>query len=182
MTELIRNKKWICASAALVCVEFFLFGRYGYHWTKMVRYILLSVFMTALGLIDSRERVVPNRILLCMLVLRGALLAAEMICFSAYAKEILLSAVGGMAIGLLIFLMAYFFSRKGIGMGDVKLAGVLGLYLGAALIWTDILLSLILAAVYSIVQLLRKKLKAKDSIPLVPFFSIGTILVLIIGF
>lgn len=41
-------------------------------------------------------------------------------------------------------------------MGDVKLAAVLGWYLGGSLIWFDIVVSLSLAALYSIVQLILK--------------------------
>ena len=87
-----------------------------------------------------------------------------------------------MLIGFLIFFLARIFSRKSVGMGDVKLAAVLGWYLGGALIWFDIVLSLFLAAGYSLLQLIRKKLSMKDSIPLAPFFSVGTILILLLGF
>ena len=72
--------------------------------------------------------------------------------------------------------------KGGLGMGDVKLAAVLGWYLGGALIWFDLVISLSLAAIYSIVQLIRKKLNMKDSIPLAPFFSVGTVLILLLGF
>ena len=85
-------------------------------------------------------------------------------------------------LGFLIFLLARIFSRKSVGMGDVKLAAVLGWYLGGSLIWFDIVVSLSLAALYSIVQLILKKLNMKDSIPLAPFFSVGTILILLLGF
>ena len=85
-------------------------------------------------------------------------------------------------LGFLIFFLARIFSRKSVGMGDVKLAAVLGWYLGGSLIWFDIVVSLSLAALYSIVQLILKKLNMKDSIPLAPFFSVGTILILLLGF
>ena len=85
-------------------------------------------------------------------------------------------------VGLILFLIAYFLSRKSIGLGDVKLAAVLGWYLGLALIWWDLVVGLFLAGLYSVVQLVRKKLNLKDSIPLVPFLAAGTILVVLLGF
>lgn len=117
-----------------------------------------------------------------MLVVRGILLVAEIISYPAYWKELLISSFGGLAAGLFFFLIAYFLSRKSIGMGDVKLAAVLGWYLGLSLIWWDLAVGLCFAGLYCVIQLLRKKLTMKDSIPLVPFLAIGTIAVLLLGF
>ena len=117
-----------------------------------------------------------------MLVARAMLLIGEIGAEPAWWKECLKSAFGGLGLGLVIFLAAWFLSRKSIGMGDVKLAAVIGWYLGGSLIWFDPVVCLSLSAIFSIVQLLRKKLTMKDSIPLAPFFSVGTILILIIGF
>ena len=116
-----------------------------------------------------------------ILLIIAALVLAEIFFFSKYGYH-WLKAGGGMLLGFLIFLLARIFSRKSVGMGDVKLAAVLGWYLGGSLIWFDIVVSLSLAALYSIVQLILKKLNMKDSIPLAPFFSVGTILILLLGF
>ena len=155
--SLIKEKKYILLIiAALVLAEIFFFSKYGYHWLKAVRYMILTVFMVFLGFIDQQK--------------------------PSYWLDILKSAGGGMLLGFLIFFLARIFSRKSVGMGDVKLAAVLGWYLGGSLIWFDIVVSLSLAALYSIVQLILKKLNMKDSIPLAPFFSVGTILILLLGF
>ncbi len=135
-----------------------------------------------LAFIDYEKTIIPNKILLWMAAIRGVLLLGEILAFPEFWAEIVKSAVFGLLIGLSIFLLAYVLSRKSIGLGDVKLAAVLGWYLGGALIWWDIVVCLAFAGIYCIVQLLRKKLGMKDSIPLAPFFSIGTILVLLIGF
>ena len=164
--SLIKEKKYILLIiAALVLAEIFFFSKYGYHWLKAVRYMILTVFMVFLGFIDQQKTIIPNKLLLFMFVIRAVILAG-----------------GGMLLGFLIFFLARIFSRKSVGMGDVKLAAVLGWYLGGSLIWFDIVVSLSLAALYSIVQLILKKLNMKDSIPLAPFFSVGTILILLLGF
>ena len=169
--SLIKEKKYILLIiAALVLAEIFFFSKYGYHWLKAVRYMILTVFMVFLGFIDQQKTIIPNKLLLFMFVIRAVIL------------DILKSAGGGMLLGFLIFFLARIFSRKSVGMGDVKLAAVLGWYLGGSLIWFDIVVSLSLAALYSIVQLILKKLNMKDSIPLAPFFSVGTILILLLGF
>lgn len=180
-----KSKKIKIGSAALIALEFlayFLFVQYGYHWIKIIRYLGLIACLVILAVVDLRSRVVPNRVLICMFTIRALLLAGEIVLFSDYWKEVLISAAGGAVTGFLIFLFTYLFARKGIGLGDVKLMGVLGWYLGASLIWWDIVFCMMLAAVYSIIQLLRKKIRLKDSIPMVPFFSVGTILLLLLGF
>ena len=178
LKELLKEKKYVpVIIAVLVVTEAFLFTFYGYHWLKTVRYLILSAFLVVLGFIDSKRTLIPNQLLIMMLVARAMLLIGEIGAEPAWWKECLKSAFGGLGLGLVIFLAAWFLSRKSIGMGDVKLAAVIGWYLGGSLIWC-----LSLSAIFSIVQLLRKKLTMKDSIPLAPFFSVGTILILIIGF
>lgn len=181
--SIIKEKKYILLIiAALVLAEIFFFSKYGYHWLKAVRYMILTVFMVFLGFIDQQKTIIPNKLLLFMFVIRAVILAGEITVKPSYWLDILKSAGGGMLLGFLIFLLARIFSRKSVGMGDVKLAAVLGWYLGGSLIWFDIVVSLSLAALYSIVQLILKKLNMKDSIPLAPFFSVGTILILLLGF
>lgn len=166
----------------LTVVGCFLFKSYQYHILKILRYIFLMDFLVVLGFIDREKTIIPNKILLWMLGIRGLLLIGDCIAFSKYSGEILKSVMGGILVGMGIFLVAYLVSRGNIGMGDVKLAGVIGAYLGSALIWWDIIICLFLCAAYSVVQLLRKKVGMKDSIPLAPFFSVGTILILLMGF
>ena len=183
LKELLKEKKYVpVIIAVLVVTEAFLFTFYGYHWLKTVRYLILSAFLVILGFIDSKRTLIPNQLLIMMLVARAMLLIGEIGAEPAWWKECLKSAFGGLGLGLVIFLAAWFLSRKSIGMGDVKLAAVIGWYLGGSLIWFNLVVCLSLSAIFSIVQLLRKKLTMKDSIPLAPFFSVGTILILIIGF
>lgn len=177
-----KRKKEILIIAILTVVGSFVFRKYGYHWLKGVRYLVLMGFLVVLGFVDREKTIIPNRILLCMLGIRAVLLAGECAVFTEYAAGLLKSAGFGMIAGAGIFLLAYLISRGNVGMGDVKLLGVIGAYLGAALIWWDMVVCLFLCAFYSVVQLLRKKLKMKDSIPLAPFFTVGTIFILLVGF
>lgn len=58
----------------------------------------------------------------------------------------------------------------------------MGFCLGDGVIVPIILLSLIFSAIYGIVQILRKKLKAKDEVPYAPFVAYATVLLLLLGF
>ena len=117
-----------------------------------------------------------------MLGIRALLLAGDLLAYPTYAKELLISAFGGMLLGFLVFLLAYGLSRKSIGLGDVKLVAVLGFDLGMSLVWTVMVAGLLLAGIYSCIQLARKKVSMKDAIPLAPFLAAGTILIMLLGF
>ena len=80
-----------------------------------------------------------------------------------------------------MFLICYFITRGGVGMGDVKLFFVAGLYLGSGGIMAVIVTTVFSSAVYSIVQLVRKKAKLKDEIAFAPFVWIGRILAMALG-
>ena len=177
-----KKKIFFLAFLLIEVVSCFLFYRYDYHWTKILRYLCLTGFMLVLAVIDHEKSIVPNKLLVAMLVIRAVILVIEVSVYPVYWKEKMISAVGGMLVGLILFLLAYVLSRKSIGLGDVKLAAVLGWYLGLSLIWWDLVAGLLLAGIYSVVQLARKKLSMKDSIPMVPFLAAGTILILLLGF
>ena len=76
--SLIKEKKYILLIiAALVLAEIFFFSKYGYHWLKAVRYMILTVFMVFLGFIDQQKTIIPNKLLLFMFVIRAVILAGE---------------------------------------------------------------------------------------------------------
>lgn len=181
--EVFRTKKYVVILLILLAAaEVFLFSAYGYHWLKICRYMILSLGLVLLGFIDAQHTLIPNHILLGMLGVRGAVLAGEVAVMPSLWKEMLLSAFGGLLFGLLVFGIARLCSRGSVGMGDVKLVAVIGWYLGGSLIWLDMVGCLSLAALFSIIQLARKRLSLKMSIPLAPFFTVGTIVILLLGF
>lgn len=182
MKEMILKKRNLIFTAILCVLGTFLWWNYGYHWLKIIRYLCLTFFLIPIGAIDLEKRIIPNKILLVMLGIRALLLAGDLLAYPTYAKELLISAFGGMLLGFLVFLLAYGLSRKSIGLGDVKLVAVLGFYLGMSLVWTVMVAGLLLAGIYSCIQLARKKVSMKDAIPLAPFLAAGTILIMLLGF
>ena len=67
------------------------------------------------------------------------------------------------------------------GAGDVKLLAVTGFYMGLGIIFTDIFLSILIAALYSGLLLIRKKIKMKEEISFAPFVLAGTVLTMALG-
>jgi Flp pilus assembly protein protease CpaA len=154
---------------------------YQYEWLKILRNCTLSIALIPLAMIDKQEKRIPNKILLVLLLVRAILLSAELLVYSDLRISLCSSVFFGLLFGGGILLIAYAVSRGGIGMGDVKLFAVIGAYVGSRSIAACLLLSMILAAVYSVVMMLRRKLTAKDEIPLAPFAAAGTILSILVG-
>ena len=130
-----------------------------------------AVLLT-LSVIDARLRIVPNRI-----VLPAAAAALVFRTLLDPSPEWLLAALG--ASGLLFaVVLAY---PKGLGMGDVKLALLLGAILGAS-VSVAVMLGLFAALVPAAVLVARNGSSArKMAVPLVPFLSFGAVVALFLG-
>ena len=128
--------------------------------------------LVVLSVIDANERIVPNRIVVPAAVV--ALLAHTAIDPSLAWLAWALIAAGG----LFLVVLAY---PKGLGMGDVKLALLLGAVLGSA-VTVALMLGLFAALVPAVVLVSRHGASArKMGVPLVPFLSFGAIVALFFG-
>ena len=158
-----------------------MFSEYGYLPSKCIRYMILICGICVIAYIDKTSQIIPNFILIALLVVRTVLLVIDLILYTDAWQTILLSTFGGMILGFIIFMIAYLLSRKGIGLGDVKLVAVIGYYLGASALYGVIILSLLSCVIYTGVQMIRKKLKLKDEVAFGPFLAIGTVLGILMG-
>ena len=128
--------------------------------------------LVVLSVIDANERIVPNRIVVPAAVV--ALVAHTAIDPSFAWLVWALIAAGG----LFLVVLAY---PKGLGMGDVKLALLLGAVLGSA-VTVALMLGLFAALVPAAVLVSRHGASArKMGVPLVPFLSFGAIVALFFG-
>lgn len=162
----------------VLCAEFLMFS---YSILKCVRYLVLLAATFVIAWIDRHERRIPNRILLILLGIRAVLLVGEWTLVPSMGLSLLISSLMGMLIGGGLFLLAYFISRGGVGMGDVKLFAVIGTYMGTGSIMALVFMTALVAALYSIIMLILKKIKLKEEIPFAPFVLVGTILTMALG-
>ena len=94
---------------------------------------------------------------------------------------VLLGMITGAGVFLLIALFALIvYRREGMGLGDVKLMGMLGLFFGFTNIIQIFILSFFVAAVISIILLATKIKKTTDYIAFGPFIVIATVVTMII--
>ena len=86
------------------------------------------------------------------------------------------SIVLGLLFCMISFGLGYLLSRGSMGAGDVKLSFVMGLYLTGEYVVGAVFYGCVAGAVFAVVQLLRRKLSRKDTIPFVPFLYLGLII------
>lgn len=97
-------------------------------------------------------------------------------------RSALLGGVIGSAVMALIFIISFvIFSREGIGLGDVKMAALVGLMVGFPLVIEALLLSWISGGLVAGVLLALKIRGRKDIIPTATFMAVATMVTLLWG-
>jgi leader peptidase (prepilin peptidase)/N-methyltransferase len=136
--------------------------------------VLLGV-LVPIALIDLEHRIIPNKITGPAAVAAVAIGAA--LRPSGVPEQLIAGAAA--AAFLLAFALAY---PRGMGMGDVKLAGVLGLFLGrsvAVAILAGVLLGTIVGAL--VMARLGVQQGRKTAVPFGPFLAAGAVVALFAG-
>ena len=121
---------------------------------------------------------VPNKILIILLLCWMGMVGTMLFTNVYRAMETVFFYGMSAIIAGVIFIVTYFISQRKLGMGDVKLSLIMGLFLGNNMIIGAILYGTVLCCVFSVVQVIRKKLSMKDGVPLVPFLYLGSLIVL----
>lgn len=154
--------------AALVVACILVFGVTAYGLLASFFVIVLVTLSAA----DLRYRLVPNRI-----VIPSAAIVLVAHTLIDPSPEWLLAALGA-ATFLFVAALAY---PKGLGMGDVKLALLLGAMLGLD-VTVAMMIGFLAALVPSVVMFARHGTRArKMAIPLVPFLALGAVVALFAG-
>ncbi len=137
--------------------------------------IVLILLVVPAALIDLEHRIIPNRI-----TALGAVLALGIgLALDPGGEPERLIAGAGAGGFLLIAALAY---PGGMGMGDVKLAGMMGLFLGAA-VAPAILIALLSGVLLGIVVIARKGAREgrKTAVPFGPFLALGALSAIFAG-
>ena len=146
-------------------------------WDDATEIALGLVFVTmlvAVTLTDLERRLIPNKILLVAAVL-GVGIAAVGDPGSLPERAIAAIAAGG------LFFLAALAYPKGMGLGDVKLAATMGLFLGRD-VAPAILVALLAGSVVGLAMIARDGTAArKRAIPFGPFLAFGGVVGLLLG-
>jgi leader peptidase (prepilin peptidase)/N-methyltransferase len=137
--------------------------------------LVLVAILIPIALIDLEHRIIPNAITL------PAAVAAIAIGLATDPSKVPAQLIAGAAAGafLLFFALAY---PRGMGMGDIKLAAVLGLFLGAS-VAVALFVAVVAGAIVGAAVIMRRGVQEgrKTAIPFGPFLALGGIVALLVG-
>lgn len=135
----------------------------------------LVLILVPLTFIDLDHRILPNKITYPAVVVAIVLVAAFR---TDDLPEHLIAGAGAF---LFLFAAAWFYP-KGMGVGDVKLAGVMGLFLGRD-VAPALLVAFLLGTLVGLVVMARKGIAQgrKTAIPFGPFLAAGALVGLYVG-
>ena len=123
---------------------------------------------------------IPNKILKYAVIVRAAELIPETLIYRKEMAGVLIDMGITLAVLFLICMVCNLIIRGAMGMGDVKLLLVMGLYLGSAKFILAILVVLLLAFFAAIYFVASGKKTKKDIMPFAPYILAGTYLAVIL--
>lgn len=139
---------------------------------NVVIQLLLGMILLILAIVDMKYREISN----IWLILSGvgviALILLNSLLF--HYNFSMLSAIGGMLIGLMIILISKI-TREKIGIGDGITLCITGFGLG---IWVNIqilMYALFLSALYAVYLIVFRRVSKDHTIPFIPFIFVGYI-------
>jgi leader peptidase (prepilin peptidase)/N-methyltransferase len=89
--------------------------------------------------------------------------------------------VGGGALYLIGVLGELFLKKESMGGGDVKLAAMLGAFMGWKLVLISLFVAFFIGAVVGVIVMARKPKNWDSSLPFGPFIALGAVLALLWG-
>ena len=139
--------------------------------------------LVVLTVIDLEHKLLPNRIVYPLFVAGWAgLVAATLI--DGDTERLRSAALGAVVFGGFFFVVAFIYP-PGMGMGDVKLAFVLGTFVGYAggvgAVLAGMFLSFLLGGLIGIVAMRLSGAGRKTQIPFGPFLALGSVIAVFLG-
>lgn len=157
----------------------------GWHfgWSpQLPAYLFFALMGVWLSAVDLRHRLLPNRMVLTSLA-GGAVLLTVAAAAGTEWSSLARAAAGSVALFVLYLLLALV-NPAGMGMGDVKLAAVVGLFLayqGWQLLAVGAFAGFLLGALASLAMLAMRRGGLKSTIPFGPPMIAGALAAILLA-
>ncbi|HAJ32596.1 MAG TPA: prepilin peptidase [Candidatus Atribacteria bacterium] len=142
-------------------------------------YIILSSALIIITFIDLNEKIVPDVISLPGIVI--GFIISFFVPYISFINSALGVVVGGGIILVIGLIGTAIFKKEAMGGGDVKLAAMIGAFLGWRYIIISLFLGFFLGALAGIILILSKIKSREDVVPFGPFIVIGSLITLLWG-
>ena len=158
---------------------------YGLHPQSAFLLILASNFLVV-ALVDTETQLIPDQLSVAGLVVSGlgllSLRLPNLISQSPEYVSVFSLGVVGAVIGVaLLGFIVLVTKGRGMGIGDIKLGGVLGLSLGGPATLLALFVAFVSGAAFGLTLLLRGKASMKTAVPFGPFLIVGWLVAVLWG-
>lgn len=155
---------------------------------EFVAMALLSCILICIAFIDAEYRMIPNGFIITGLISGLALFLYNLFyTVDMFGDRVWFNPILGFAVGTGFLLMVslvgmlVYKSDDAMGMGDIKLYAVIGLFLGWRMTIVSLMLSVFSAAVGCVFMIILKKNNRKSTIAFGPYIAVGTFITIICG-
>ena len=142
-------------------------------------YTILSSALIIIAFIDLNEQIIPDVISLPGIV--TGFIISFFVPYISFINSALGVVVGGGIILVISLGGSVIYKKEAMGGGDVKLAAMIGAFLGWRYIIISLFLGFFLGALAGIILIIAKIKKREDVIPFGPFIVLGSLITLLWG-
>ncbi len=148
--------------------------KHGFLGAALSGWVMVALLLT-ISVIDYYHLIIPNG-----LILAGLGLGVPLLYLQSGETTFSLGVLSMLAAGLFMLFIALI-SRGGMGGGDVKLAAMLGLYLGPQNSGVALFLAFMIGGIVALFLLVTGMKGRKDAIPFGPYLALGAIIAELAG-
>jgi len=155
--------------------------RLGATW-QLPAFCVFFASLLAISVIDLDHYIIPNRVIYPTLAVTIPLLVVAAAADGSW-DHLRNAAIGGVA-GFAVLLAIHVAVPRGMGFGDVRLAGVIGMmlrWLGLRYLFLGLFLAFLLASVIGVALIAARLRSRKDAVPFGPFMALGAVLAVLWG-
>lgn len=173
-----RKLIWVELATGLIFA--FLYLGYGLSPELAVMAFYSCLFIVVF-VIDLEHGLILNKVVYPAMIVALLLALYPWPWLTQAIRPAIASAALGGAIGFALFLLIAIVSRGGMGWGDVKLVGLIGLVTGFPLIFFSIVLGAVLGGVVAVALVIARKRTFKETLPFGPFLALAAMITLLWG-
>lgn len=157
-----------------------LFFAFGVSW-KFLIYAFLAIMLIIDAFVDVKAQIIPNELNFLGFLVGIVIAYVTLIKDAASGLDLIMGMITGGGIFLLIALIALMiYKKEGMGLGDVKLMAVLGLFFGVYDTIQIFILSFAVGALVSILLMIFRIKKSDDYLAFGPFIVIATVVTMFV--
>ncbi|MCF8009133.1 MAG: prepilin peptidase [Halanaerobiales bacterium] len=149
------------------------FLKYGLT-SEFIIFILLISILIVVSFIDIKYQIIPNEITFIFIPL--GLILSLLFNHISFVNSLL-----GLVIPAGLLLLIAFIYKKGMGLGDVKLIGMIGVFIGWRYALVSIFIGALFGSLYGIYMMVIGNMDRKTKIPFGPFISLGAVIMILYG-